>query len=344
MRRIEMNWLAVALLLPTTSGLVGCAGENAASGPATTAPATAASATTAPATTAPATTAPAQTASATTASTTTVPATTPSSEDEESAADLGEHHRHHHHGGVTMFIAMSLDSLGVSPEQATAVEKIQGDLFAKMEPAHVAEQNVLNVLADGIAVGKVDDAKVDAALNRVKAASAGLHEAAVASLNQLHAVLTPEQRATLVDKVEAHWEVWKIANTPEEKAGDVDHPGHLDLLAKDLNLAPDQVEKIRAAFADKVKSHRQKFDPDRVETYIQAFGTAFKAETFDAKTLKGGPLVHQHLAVWGAERMAHFYEAIVPVLTPEQRSKLSAGLKEHGAAKSGIFDGDNHER
>jgi len=28
---------------------------------------------------------------------------------------LMEHHRHHHHGGVTLFIAMSLDTLGVSP-------------------------------------------------------------------------------------------------------------------------------------------------------------------------------------------------------------------------------------
>src|SRR5580693_8355726 len=58
--------------------------------------------------------------------------------DDEGAADLSEHHRHHHHGGVTMFIAMSLDSLGISPEQQTVVEKVQADLFAKMAPARVA--------------------------------------------------------------------------------------------------------------------------------------------------------------------------------------------------------------
>ena len=109
---------------------------------------------------------------ATAATATTATATAVSPEDEEAAADLSEHHRHHHHGGVTMFIAMSLDSLGVSPEQAADIEKIQGDLFAKMEPAHVAEQNVLNVLADGIAAGKIDDAKVDAAIEGVKTASA----------------------------------------------------------------------------------------------------------------------------------------------------------------------------
>jgi Spy/CpxP family protein refolding chaperone len=243
-----------------------------------------------------------------------------------------------------MFIAMTLDSLGVSPEQQAAVEKIQGDLFAKMEPAHVAEQKVLNVLADGIAAGKINSAKVDAAIGAVKVASAGLHKASVESLNQLHAALTPEQRATLVDKVEAHWDVWKTANTQEEKPGDAAHPEHLDLLAKDLNLAPDQVEKIRATFAEKVKNHPLKFDPEQVETYIQEFGTAFKAEAFDAKTLQHGPFAHEHLAVWGARRMAHFYEVIDPLLTSEQRTKLSAQLKEHGAAKSGIFDADKHER
>jgi Spy/CpxP family protein refolding chaperone len=339
MRRVHMDWPVMGPLLGACA-LVGCAGESATNAPVATAPpatATSTASTPAPPVMAP----PAETPAAETAPPV---AAASSPEDEESAADLGEHHRHHHHGGVVMFIAMTLDSLGVSPEQQAAVEKIQGDLFAKMEPAHVAEQKVLNVLADGIAAGKIDNAKVDAAIGAVKVASAGLHQACVESLNQLHAALTPEQRATLVDKVEAHWEVWKEANGQEEKPGDTAHPGHLDLLAKDLNLAPDQVEKIRATFAEKVKNHPLKFDPDQVEIYIQEFGTAFKAETFDAKTLQHGPVVHQHLAVWGAKRMAHFYEAIDPLLTPEQRTKLSAQIKEHGAAKSGIFDGDKHER
>jgi len=306
-----MDCLVFGLVLGTGSALTGCAGGNAASAPAATAPAA---------------------------------APTSSTEDDESAADLGEHHRHHHHGGVTMFIAMSLDSLGVSPEQQATIEKIQGDLFEKMEPAHVAEQNVLNVLADGIAAGKIDAAKVDAAIDGVKQASMGVHEAAAESLNRLHAALTPEQRAALVDKVEAHWEVWKTANAQEEKPGDAPRPGHLDLLAKDLSLTPDQVEQIRATFADKMRSHPQKFDPAQVEAHIQEFGAAFKGSTFDAKTLKRGPLAHENLAVWGAKRMAHLYESVDPLLTPEQRTKLSALLREHGAAKSGIFDADKRER
>lgn len=243
-----------------------------------------------------------------------------------------------------MFIAMSLDSLGVSPEQTAKIEAIQGDLFAKMAPAHAAEQKVLNILADGVAAGKIDQAKVKGAIEALKTASSGVHDAAAKSLNDLHAALTPEQRAALVDKVEAHWEVWKNANNQDAAPGDEAHPAHLDRVAKDLDLTPDQVAKVRATFVESVKKHPLQLDAAQVEAHIQEFGTAFKSDKFDAKALKHGPFASQHMAVWGAWRMAHLYEALGPVLTPDQRAKLSAEMKEHAAAKSGILDGDKHER
>src|ERR1700734_2463075 len=106
----------------------------------------------------------------------TPPATTATSaqpEDDEPAADLTEHHRHHHHGGVTMFIAMSLDTLGVSPEQTAAVDKIAADLYARMEPARAAEQGVLETIADGIAAGTIDSAKLSSELADLATASGG---------------------------------------------------------------------------------------------------------------------------------------------------------------------------
>jgi Spy/CpxP family protein refolding chaperone len=310
MPRIEMDRLAVAAWIGASLLFVGCAGEGAAAAP----PATATT------------------------------AATPSAEDVESAADLGELHRHHHHGGVTMFIAMSLDSLGLPDQQTVVIEKIQGDLFAKMEPAHVAEQNVLVVLADGIGAGKVDDAKVQAAIDAVKTASAGLNDAAAQSLNDLHAALTPEQRAALADKVLAHWAVWKQANASEEKAGDTAHPRQLDWVAKSLGLNADQVEKTRAGFAERIQSLPQKLDSAQIEAHIQELSAAFRQPTFDAKTLQRGLVANQGLAVWGATRMACFYESLDPVLSPEQRPKLAAELKAHAAAKSGMFDAEKHER
>jgi Spy/CpxP family protein refolding chaperone len=341
MRRFKMDRLAAGLLVGAGALAGGCGGENATNGPPVAAtPSASAAPSAAPSGAAsappPAASAPAESAASTPAG--------PAPEDEEVSADLGEYHRHHHHGGVTIFIAMSLDSLGVAPEQAAKIEKIQGDLFAQVEPAHVAEQKVLNILADGIASGKIDEAKLKGAIEGLKAASAGGHAATVKSLNELHALLTPEQRAALVDKVDAHWDAWKNSNNQEEAAGDEAHPGHLDRVAKDLELTPDQVTKIRATFAERLNKHPLKFDASQVDAHIQEFATAFNSDKFDAKALKHATFAHQHLAVWGAWRMAHFYEAVGPVLTPEQRAKLSAELKEHAAAKSGILDADKHER
>lgn len=117
MRRVQIDWLVMGMLLGACD-LVGCAGGSATNAPAATAPSAtpmAAASTPAP----PASAAPAEAAAPAPAP----EAAGPSPEDEESSANLGEHHRHHHHGGVVMFIAMTLDSLSVSPEQQAAVEK-----------------------------------------------------------------------------------------------------------------------------------------------------------------------------------------------------------------------------
>jgi Spy/CpxP family protein refolding chaperone len=267
----------------------------------------------------------------------TAPATAPTATaaDEENAADVTEHHGHHHHGGVAMFIAMSLDTLGVSPEQKAAVEKIRAELFAKMEPARVAEQGVLAALADGVTAGTIDTAKVDAALTQLTGAASGLHDATADALNQLHAVLTPEQRAALVDKIEAHWALWQRANGDDTAATAPARGGHLEVLSKELGLTPDQVDKIRANLGAAAKTSRVQPDPQKVEAHLQAFGAAFRGDTFDAKTLTTANAANAHLASWGATRSAHFIESVNPVLTPEQRAKLAQKLHEHENHREG---------
>ena len=245
-----------------------------------------------------------------------------SAEEEDATAGLIEHHRHHHHGGVPLLIAMSLDTLGLSPEQKPAIEKIRGDLHARMEPARAAEQNLVVTLADGLAAGTLDSGKVDAAVAQLTSVAAMVHDATTDALNQLHAVLTPPQRAALVDKLEAHWSVWQKANTDEND--------HLTQLAADLGLTPDQVEKIRASQVEGMKAV-PRFDPQEVSAHIRAFGDAFRTPTFDARALSGGGAATAHMVGWGAAHMAHFIESASPVLTPEQRGKLAQILRQHAA-------------
>ncbi len=242
---------------------------------------------------------------------------------DDAMTDLVEHHRHHHHGGVLMFVAMSIDSLGVSPEQQATIAKIQGDLSAKLEPTRVAERKLMAALADGVTAANVDRAKIDAAIGELGAASASVHDAATDALNQLYAALTPPQRIALTHKVRAHWEVWKVANPDDPKAPD---GGHIGVLAKELGLSQEQIDKVRANLA---ALHAQPGDLQQADAHVQDFEKGFASGAFDAKSLTRANDVNRQLDAWGATRLARFCEAATATLTPDQRTKLAAMLREH---------------
>lgn len=238
---------------------------------------------------------------------------------------LRDYHRHHH-GGVATFISMAIDTLGLDDPKRATVAKIQGDLRAAMAPARDAENALLSAIADGVAAGKIDTAKVNSAVEKHATAAAAIPAAISGALTQLHDALTPEERAALVDKVKAHWEVWHKVNV-EEKAG-AKEGGHLARLAKRLNLAPDQVDKIAAALATDAPV-TPKNDPKAADAHIQAFATAFLADKFDAKSLTStATAAAGHVQRHGGARLVRFYEAVAPVLTPPQRTQLAAELRE----------------
>jgi Spy/CpxP family protein refolding chaperone len=245
--------------------------------------------------------------------------------DEEQAADeLRTHHRHHHHGGVAMFIHMAIDTLGAAPEKKAQLDKIQADLFTAMGPARDANRAVLSTLADGVAAGTIDKAKVDAAVAKQQAASAGVHAATIDALNALHTLLSPEERAALIDKVKAHAAVWKKVNADEDP-GSKDKGTHLAKLTEMLSLTPDQVDKISTALK---LNAPPKPDSSALDAHLTALETAFNAPTFDAKTLATANAANGHIAKYGTARMVRFYEIVTPLLTPEQRTKFADHLKQ----------------
>ena len=243
---------------------------------------------------------------------------------EEAGGELRRHHRHHHHGGVAMFIHMAIDSLGLDADKKAKVEKIQTDLHAKMAPAREAGRNVLTIVADGVAAGKIDDAKLKDALAKQDKAAGQVHAAVSDALNQLHEALSPAERAALVDKVKAHAEVWKKVSH-EEEHGAHEKGTHLGHLKEQLGLTADQVEKISAALK---KDAPPKPDLKDVDAHLKAFEEAFVGEKFDAKTLKTADAANTAISKTGTGRMVRFYTIVTPLLTPEQRTKLAEHLRE----------------
>ncbi len=262
--------------------------------------------------------------------------TEPGATAEQATAELREHHRHHHQGGVTQFIAMSLDSIGVDEAKRPQIETIQGDLYACMAPARDVEKSLLTDLAGGVAAGQVDEAQIDSAIARLGPAASAVHDCAASALNRLHALLSPGERAALVDKVRANYEVWRQVNH-EAEAGGQEKGGRLAALADELNLTPDQVAQMSTELRLKFASPRSSvFEPKQAEAHLEAFETAFASDTFDARMITAN--ANGHIASHGARRMALFYETVTPLLTPEQRTTLAAHLRQHADHQPVVAD------
>jgi Spy/CpxP family protein refolding chaperone len=226
---------------------------------------------------------------------------------------------------------MSLDVVGITPDQQTTIEQIRADLRTALQPSRAAEGAVLTALADGIAAGSIDTAKVDAAIAQLTSAAGSVHDASVAALNQLHGILTGEQRAAFVDKVQAHWDVWQDANALESPADQANADAdRLATFGEELGLAPDQLEKIRAS-ATTAAASTPPLDAEEIAAHIRRFGDAFRAESFDARSLTTAGATDAKVAAWGAMKMARFLEAATPALTPDQRTKLVQILRDHAA-------------
>jgi len=255
-------------------------------------------------------------------------------DDAQITADLTEHHGHHH-GGFTHLVILSVETLGGTPEQHDKIEKVRADLLAKTMPVRDANKNLLTVLADVLADGIAtpeENAKVDGAVAQLATAASAAHAASADALNQLHEILDAAQRTTLVEKVQAHWQVWRQANAEEDK----DNNGLPDAeerrlahMTKLLALTADQVEKIKTGLKTAMANLPGKLDPAEVDAHVKAFGDAFVQATFDVKSLHTGEGVSSHLAAAGAGRMARFYTVVAPILTADQRTKLADHFRKH---------------
>jgi Spy/CpxP family protein refolding chaperone len=245
-------------------------------------------------------------------------------EEDPASEEVRDHHRHHHQGGVTWLVALSLDTLDADPQKQTQVQQIQSSLREQMTPARDAERNLLSALADGVASGNVSQPRVSSSLDNLEAATILVHEKSLDTINQLHALLSPEERQAVAEKVRAHWEVWRKVNADEDY-GSKEMDSHLTRMAEALQMTPDQVDRISA----QLKSNAPpKPDPAASQDRMEAFATAFASDKFDARTLGANDAQRGRFAHSGAARMVRFYEIATPVLTPDQRSKLADHLRD----------------
>lgn len=247
--------------------------------------------------------------------------------DDPMASELRNHYRHHHRGGVTQFIAMSLDTLATDEARRPTVEKLQDELFACLAPTRSLERTLLlNVADDVTADTRASDARIEDTIGELKGAAAAMPACSTETLNKLHAALSPDERAALVDKVEAHLDVWRQVNDEAEARGPA-QGRRLAELTRELSLSPEQAERIATALDATRAGPANRFDRKPTEASLEVFAASFEQPAFDARSL--APETNGRLMTHGARRMVIFYDTVAPLLTPTQRAALAAQLREH---------------
>jgi Spy/CpxP family protein refolding chaperone len=219
------------------------------------------------------------------------------------AQENTKEHHHAHRGGL-IGAALKLDSL--TAEQRTSIGELAQQRRAASTPVRQADAQVLTVLAQQVEQAKIDPQGLAPSLSAEQSAATAETTVDRDTLARLHAVLTPAQRAQLVDRIEA-----ARGQHPHERGGDGDkaHFGH------GLDLTPQQQAAILATLRAETPANGATAPEGPHGKLLEAF----RGDSFDASAF-----VRVHSP---GEHMEKLAAAMVPVLSPSQRATFASHLR-----------------
>ena len=168
-------------------------------------------------------------------------------------------------------------------------------------------------MVDGIKAGKIDAAAVKKHTDELEKQAQARREREAEALNNLHSLLDPAQRKTVVEKVRS-----RQVDAPKRPDRPDRPKPSLERWTKDLGLDAEQEKKIQAVMEKRKPPAR---DPEARKKQTETLLAAFEKDSFDAKTLELGQPPRKM-----SDMAAHMNE-VLAILTPAQREKLAASLQ-----------------
>jgi hypothetical protein len=226
--------------------------------------------------------------------------------------------------GLPVVFAVSLTEVTLRPDQHAAIDSMTKDLRMDQEPTREAWRQITVDLADEIAAGGVDHAKIDPEIDHliqgIEANKSSLQDAVA----RLHATLDPSQRKKLMDVVLARAGSW-------QELAQFDARGPTDRIHKledELGLGPDQRAKVEASATEVMRAQAAAAQAKVVEAagHSKKVGAAFAADTFDPQAAGVGKNTGDIARLWVKGWLA-FVDSVVPILTPAQRGKFAEHLR-----------------
>ncbi len=246
------------------------------------------------------------------------------------------------HGPVKM-MGDALGEVPLRPEQRTEIEKLAADSEARHASSKTAHQNLTMAIAAQVEKGSIDRAALKPQIDAATAAWESSRPADRAGLERLHAILDPQQRGLFVDALEAkmHSHMGHGDKAPADKAaGDKAageehaehhaHGGPMEEWTADLKLTEDQQTKIRTALMTAFSAEHAEHHGEHGEHHGMDHGKkmfeAFRGEKFSLDEVAPTADVRAKAGDM-SDKFLKAAEAVLPILTPEQRTIAATKLR-----------------
>lgn len=241
--------------------------------------------------------------------------------------------------GPLRAVGQAFAEVPLSSDQRTRIEA----LFRATEARHAeawrasasARKELLLLLADQVQAGAIDKAALAPKLAAATGPWQAAREQDRAALVALHGTLTPEQRSAFVEAFRPEHMHRGPGGHGRDRAEQAHHQKgkhqHFGKILKELDLSADQKDKLKEVMRDELGKDNKR---DMKERFMQRRSEgkkaleAFKTDRFTGEGVfpaaadkPGGPEAR-------LEKMLRIIEAATPILTPEQRTKAAAALRE----------------
>jgi Spy/CpxP family protein refolding chaperone len=225
--------------------------------------------------------------------------------------------------GRASWFLNAASALKLSFDQQQMLIEVGQLVRAQSEEVATARRRLLAIIADAIASGKFDQARINGGLEEVAAAARERQPAVVQALMRLHAGLSPTQRQSVVGSVHE-----AMSNRSAQFKGERDQVRQrVDSVTADVGLTQEQSSQIQKEIVDGFQSYA----PDlREELQARTEQLDGLCQAFLSIYFEPAPSMVDAVPdlLAKSNRLIAFAQKLTSVLTSKQRDQVAASLRQ----------------
>jgi len=220
-------------------------------------------------------------------------------------------------------------ALKLSFDQQKLLIQVGQEVRAESAAVGAARRKMIGIIADGMASGTFDDQRIDAGLAEIATASNERLPAVAQALTQLHAGLSPDQRKSVVGSIQ---QAMVNASQPKKEREQVQK--RVNAVIAEAGLTPEQEQQVNAQIVDSFKKYAPDLEEEaqarrkQLDALCQQFAGIYFQPTPESLSSLSDLLPKTN-------RLVAFARTLTGLLTPAQRTRVAAVLRQQANPDSG---------